>query len=142
VKFVDEKTGFVNATDPDLSKFKARGGKILMYHGWNDVAISPQNSIDYYKSVLAKMGGNQSDFIRLFMVPGMGHCQGGPGPDQVNYMSALERWREAGDAPASMTATRVVGNRVDMTRPLCGYPQRATYKGTGSTNDAANFVCK
>jgi len=142
VKFVDEKTGFVNATDPDLSKFKARGGKILMYHGWNDVAISPQNSIDYYNSVLAKMGRNQGDFIRLFMVPGMGHCQGGPGPDQVNYMSALERWREAGEAPASMTATRVVGNRVDMTRPLCAYPQVATYKGTGSTNDAANFVCK
>jgi feruloyl esterase len=142
VKFVDEKTGFINATDPDLSKFKARGGKILMYHGWNDVAISPQNSIDYYKSVLTKMGGNQSDFIRLFMVPGMGHCQGGPGPDQVNYMSALERWREAGEAPATMTATRVVGNRVDMTRPLCVYPQVATYKGTGSTNDAANFVCK
>jgi feruloyl esterase len=142
VKFVDEKTGFVNATDPDLSKFKARGGKILMYHGWNDVAISPQNSIDYYTSVLAKMGRNQSDFIRLFMVPGMGHCQGGPGPDQINYMSALERWREAGEAPASLTATRVVGNRVDMTRPLCAYPQVATYKGTGSTNDAANFVCK
>ena len=112
-----------------------------MYHGWNDVAISPQNSIDYYTSVLAKMGRNQSDFIRLFMVPGMGHCQGGPGPDQINYMSALERWREAGEAPASLTATRVVGNRVDMTRPLCAYPQVATYKGTGSTNDAANFVC-
>ena len=142
VKFVDEKTGFVNATDPDLSKFKARGGKVLMYHGWNDVAISPQNSIDYYNSVLAKMGRNQNDFIRLFMVPGMGHCQGGPGPDQVNYMSALERWREAGEAPASLTASRVVGNRVDMTRPLCAYPQVATYKGTGSTNDAANFVCK
>src|SRR5262245_27676690 len=142
VKFVDEKTSFINATDPDLSKFKARGGKILMYHGWNDVAISPQNSIDYYKSVQAKMGGTQSDFIRLFMVPGMGHCQGGPGPDQVNYMSALERWREAGEAPASMTATRVVGTRVDMTRPLCTYPKLPPYKGTGSTNDAANFVCK
>ena len=139
---MDEKTSFINATDPDLSKFKARGGKILMYHGWNDVAISPQNSIDYYSSVLAKMGRNQGDFIRLFMAPGMGHCQGGPGPDQVNYMSALERWREAGEAPAALTATRVAGNRVDMTRPLCAYPQVATYKGTGSTNDAANFVCK
>jgi feruloyl esterase len=142
VKMVDEKTSFINAVDPDLSRFKARGGKILMYHGWNDVAISPQNSIDYYNSVLAKMGRNQGDFIRLFMAPGMGHCQGGPGPDQVNYMSALERWREAGEAPASLTATRVVGNRVEMTRPLCSYPQVATYKGTGSTNDAANFVCK
>ena len=80
VKFVDEKTGFINAVDPDLSKFKARGGKILIYHGWNDTAISPQNSIDYYNSVLAKMGRNQGDFIRLFMAPGMAHCQGGPGP--------------------------------------------------------------
>ena len=142
VKFVDEKTGFINAVDPDLSKFKARGGKILMYHGWNDTAISPQNSIDYYNSVLSKMGRNQGDFIRLFMAPGMGHCQGGPGPDQVNYMGALERWREAGEAPATLTATRTVGNRVDMTRPLCTYPQVATYKGAGSTNDAASFVCK
>ena len=142
VKFVDEKTAFINAVDPDLGKFKARGGKVLMYHGWNDTAISSQNSIDYYNSVLAKMGKNQGDFIRLFMVPGMGHCQGGPGPDQINYMAALERWREAGDAPATLTATRTVGNRVDMTRLLCTYPQVATYKGVGSTNDAASFVCK
>jgi feruloyl esterase len=142
VKFVDEKTAFINAVDPDLSKFKARGGKVLMYHGWNDTAISPQNSIDYYSSVLTKMGRNQGDFIRLFMAPGMGHCQGGPGPDQVNYMGALERWREAGDAPATLTATRTMGNRVDMTRLLCTYPQVATYKGVGSTNDAASFVCK
>jgi feruloyl esterase len=88
------------------------------------------------------LGGNQSDFIRLFMAPGMGHCQGGPGPDQVNYMAALERWREGGEAPATLTATRTAGNRVDMTRPLCPYPQIATYKGNGSTNDASSFVCK
>ncbi len=142
VKLVDEKTGFVNAVDPDLSKFKARGGKVLMYHGWNDTAIAPQNSIDYYASVQKKMGGSQDDFIKLFMAPGMGHCAGGPGPDQVNYMGALERWRESGVAPASLTATRTAGTRVDMTRPLCAYPKVATYKGTGSTNDAENFVCK
>ena len=142
LKLVDEKTGFVNAVDPDLSKFKARGGKVLMYHSWNDTAIAPQNSIDYYASVQKKMGGSQDDFIRLFMAPGMGHCAGGPGPDQVNYMGALERWRESGVAPAALTATRTAGTRVDMTRPLCAYPKVATYKGTGSTNDAENFVCK
>jgi feruloyl esterase len=142
VKFVKEKTDFINAVDPDLSKFKARGGKILMYHGWNDVAISPQNSIDYISSVQAKMGRNQGDFIRLFMAPGMGHCSGGIGPDQANFMAALERWREAGEAPSSIVATKTAGTRVEMTRPLCAYPQVATYKGSGSTNDAASFVCK
>ena len=103
VKFVDEKTGFVNAVDPDLSKFKARGGKILMYHGWNEAAISPENSLNYYNSVQAKMGRSQ-DVVRLFMMPGMGHCAGGQGPDQVNFMGALERWRERGRA-GSMIAT-------------------------------------
>jgi feruloyl esterase len=141
VRFVKEKTDFINAVDPDLSKFKARGGKILMYHGWNDVAISPENSINYYNSVQAKMGKNQ-DVVRLFMMPGMGHCQGGIGPDQVNFMAALERWREKGEAPTQLIATKTVGPRVDMTRPICAVPQVATYKGSGSTNDAANFSCK
>jgi feruloyl esterase len=72
----------------------------------------------------------------------MGHCQGGIGPDQANFMAALERWREAGEAPSSIVATKTAGTRVDMTRPLCAYPQVATYKGSGSTNDAASFVCK
>src|SRR5690606_30671487 len=91
LKVVDEKVGtIVNAVNPDLRKFKARGGKILMYHGWNDTAISPGNAIDYYQSVLKQMGGRQDDFIRLFMAPGMGHCSGGVGPSQVNWMAALE----------------------------------------------------
>ena len=141
VKFVDEKTGFINAVDPDLSKFKARGGRILMYHGWNDTAISPENSLNYYNSVQAKMGRSQ-DVVRLFMMPGMAHCAGGQGPDQVNFMGALERWREQGIEPKVMIATKTAGPRVDMTRPICAVPQVATYKGTGSTNDAENFVCK
>ena len=142
MKFVDEKVGFINAINPDLSAFKARGGKLILYHGWNDTAISPGNAINYYTSVLAKMGGKQDNWIRLFMAPGMAHCQGGPGPNQVNFMGALERWRESGTAPDQITAYHVANNRVDMTRPLCPYPQVAQYKGTGSTNDAANFVCK
>jgi feruloyl esterase len=143
LKIVDDKVGsIVNAINPDLSAFKSRGGKLLLYHGWNDTAISPGNTINYYQSVLKKMGGRQDDFVRLFMAPGMQHCGGGPGPNQVNYMGALERWRESNVAPDSLIAAHVANNRVDMTRPLCPYPQTAQYKGVGSVNDAANFVCK
>jgi feruloyl esterase len=143
LKVVDEKVGTpVNATNPDLHAFKARGGKLLLYHGWNDTAISAGNTINYYSSVVTKMGRNQDDWIRLFMAPGMQHCGNGPGPNQVNWMAALERWRENGTAPDRIEAARVTTNRVDMTRPLCPYPQVAHYKGTGSTNDAGNFACK
>jgi feruloyl esterase len=115
---------------------------LLLYHGWNDTAISPGNTVDYYQSVLASMGGKQDDFLRLFMVPGMQHCGGGPGPNQINWMAALERWRESGQAPSRIDAAHIAGNRVDMTRPLCPYPQVAVYSGSGTTNDAANFTCK
>ena len=134
--------GVINATDPDLSKFKARGGKLLMYHGWADTAIAPENSINYYSSVLKKMGAKQDDWYRLFMAPGMQHCGGGAGPNQINWMGALERWRESGTAPETVIANHVTGGNVDMSRPLCPYPQVAVYKGTGSTNDAASFSCK
>ncbi len=137
----DEKFGYVNVS-PDLSRFKARGGKLLLYHGWNDQAISPENTINYYSSVLQKMGSKQSDWLRLFMVPGMTHCQGGPGPDQFNKIGVIERWREGNSAPDQITAFHVSGNAVDNSRPLCPYPQVAVYKGTGSTTDAANFSCK
>ena len=143
LKITDEKVGSViNAVNPDLSAFKAHGGKLLLYHGWNDTAISPGNTINYYESVLKKMGGKQDDFVRLFMAPGMQHCGGGPGPNQINYMAVMERWRENNQTPASIEAYHVTNNRVDMTRPLCAYPQVATYKGTGSVNDAANFACR
>jgi feruloyl esterase len=134
--------GVINAIDPDLSKFKAHGGKLLMYHGWNDTAIAPENSINYYGTVLKKMGAKQDEWYRLFMIPGMQHCGGGPGPNQFGGMAALERWRESGTAPDVMMASHVTGTNVDMTRPLCPYPQVAVYKGTGSTNDAASFSCK
>jgi feruloyl esterase len=143
LKITDEKVGsIINAVNPDLSGFKAHGGKLLLYHGWNDTAISPGNSINYYESVLRKMNGKQDDWVRLFMAPGMQHCGGGPGPNQINYMAVMERWRESNVAPDTMIAYHVANNRVDMTRPLCPYPQVATYKGIGSVNDAANFVCK
>ena len=131
----------VNAVDPDLRAFKARGGKLLLYHGWNDGLISAGNTVNYYNAVVKTMGRGQDDWLRLFMVPGMGHCQGGAGPDQVNWMAPLERWRESGKAPERIDAARVVGGRIEMTRPLCPYPQIAKYTGVGSSNDAQNFVC-
>jgi feruloyl esterase len=145
---VIEKVGFAtNSIDPDLRAFKARGGKLLLYHGWNDGVISAGNSINYYEQVLKTMGPGQDDWLRLFMVPGMDHCPywganpGGVGPDQVNWMAALERWGESGKAPDRIEAARVVNNRIDMTRPVCAYPQIAKHTGIGSTNDAQNFVC-
>jgi feruloyl esterase len=143
---IDKKAGFIDAVNPDLSAYRARGGKLLIYHGWNDGgsggAISPLNTIKYYASVLARMGSSQQDWLRLFMLPGMAHCGGGPGPNQVNWMPALERWRESGIAPDRLTASRVSDKHVNMTRPICPYPAVAKYNGVGSTNDAANFVCK
>jgi feruloyl esterase len=138
--------GLMHATDPDLARFKARGGKLLIYHGWSDGgsggAISALNSISYYESVVARMGRTQNDWLRLFLVPGMAHCGGGSGPNQFSAIAAMERWRESGIAPDRIVAARVTNGRVDMTRPLCPYPQVAVHTGTGSTNDAANFTCK
>ncbi len=137
-----EKAGFIDVHTRDLSAFKARGGKLLMYHGWADPGIAAGNTVNIYKGVLSKMGDKQDDWIRLFMVPGMGHCSGGPGTDQFNKMAVIERWRESGTAPDQIPASHVTGNSVDMTRPLCPYPKVAAYKGSGSMNDAENFLCK
>jgi len=136
----------IHAVDPDLAEFRAHGGKLLIYHGWSDGgsggAISAYNTISYYQSVLEHMGPDQDDWLRLFMVPGMAHCGGGTGPNQFNALAALERWRELNQAPESITATRVNEHgAIDMTRPLCPYPQQAVYEGRGSTNDAGNFTC-
>jgi feruloyl esterase len=136
----------IHAVDPDLTKFRARGGKLLLYHGWSDGgsggAISALNTIGYYEAVRKKMGPEQDGWLRLFMVPGMAHCGGGTGPNQFHALAALERWREEGKAPESITAVRVnERGAADMTRPLCPYPQRAVYRGNGSIYDAANFVC-
>ena len=137
----DEKFGYVNVT-ADLNAFKNRGGKLVLYHGWNDTGISPENTINLYNNIVQKTGPNPDNWIKLYMIPGMGHCQGGPGTDQFNKMGIIERWRESNTAPQAVTAAHVTGNNVTMTRPLCPYPQVATYNGVGSTNDAASFSCK
>ena len=138
MKFLDEKIGYVDAVNPDLSKFKSSGGKLLMTHGWSDTGITPETTIWYYESVLNKMGQNQSDWMRLFMAPGMGHCGGGPGVNTFDSIGTLEKWVEKGVAPATMLGTGAQG----MTRPLCPYPQYAEYKGSGDLKDAANWACK
>ncbi len=142
VMLADQKYGYVNAVNPDLSAFRDHGGKLLMYHGWADQLISAENSINYHAAVEQKLGGNQDSWYRLYMAPGMAHCRGGDGPNQFNAMGALERWREANEAPQQILAAHVTNNNVDMTRPLCPYPQVAVYRGVGSASDAANFVCK
>ncbi|MDT8398584.1 MAG: tannase/feruloyl esterase family alpha/beta hydrolase [Pseudomonadales bacterium] len=137
-----EKAAFVDATDLDLSEFKARGGKLLLYHGWNDPGPSPLNTINYYEGVRQTLGGEQSDWMRLYLMPGMGHCQGGIGPDQADFLGALASWREAGVAPEQITAARIREGRVDMTRPLCPYPAVATWDGQGNPDDAASYSCQ
>jgi len=141
MKLLDDKLGYVDAVNPDLSKFKQRGGKLLLTHGWSDTGITPETSIWYYESVLSKMGPNQSDWLRLFMAPGMGHCSGGEGPDTFDKIGALEDWVEHGKAPQRIVAAHHSNGKVDRTRPLCAYPKVAKYKGSGSIDDAENFVC-
>jgi hypothetical protein len=158
-KAADEKTAeSLNATEANLAEFKARGGKLILYHGWNDPAISALNTINYYNNVLNRMSSQETaGFLRLYMVPGMQHCGGGPGPDsfgqslsgakdaQHSAALALEQWVEKGIAPNAIVATKFEGDDpakgTKMTRPLCPYPQIAKYKGSGDTNDAGNFVC-
>ena len=137
MKYLDEKIGYVDAVNPDLSKFKSSGGKLLLYHGWGDTGITPENTILYYESVLNKMGKDQSNWMRLFMAPGMAHCGNGPGVNSFDSISALEKWVEKGQAPET-----ILGNGANgMTRPLCPYPQYADYKGTGDKKDASNWSC-
>ena len=135
--------GTIDAMNPDLSAFQRRGGKLIQYHGWADQQMSPGNSVTYYGTVLETMGGlpKVKDFYRLYMVPGMGHCRGGDGTDTFDMVTALEQWVENGKAPDQIAASRVRNGKVDRTRPLCPYPQVAKYKGSGSTDDAANFAC-
>jgi feruloyl esterase len=133
----------MDALNPDVSKFIAHG-KIIQYHGWADPQIAPGSGLDYYKSVLEKLGGTSkvTPSYRLYMVPGMAHCGGGDGTSTFDMLTALEQWVESKKAPDQIVASRLRNGQTDRTRPLCPYPQVAVYKGSGSTDDAVNFSCK
>lgn len=162
LKMAVQKTAkALDATNPDLKPFSGRGGKLILYHGWNDPAISALGTIDYYQQVQTANTDAQS-FVRLFMVPGMQHCYGGPGPSsfgqfgwhpgigpddaQHDISLALEQWVEKGVAPEKVIAAKVEADpksapHTTMTRPLCAWPEEAKYDGAGDTSDAANFAC-
>jgi feruloyl esterase len=131
----------LDATNPDLTRFRSRGGKILMYYGWADPALNPLMGVQYYEEVTRRMGATTTDFFKLYMIPGMFHCGGGVGTSVFDAMTPLVEWVEKGRAPGSIIAGRSVDDRIVRTRPLCSYPQVARYKGTGSVDDAANFAC-
>jgi feruloyl esterase len=133
----------LDAADPNLKAFEAHGGKLIMYHGWSDPVIVPLVSVNYYNSVVAGMGGADKTeiFVRLFMVPGMGHCGNGTGPNTFDKVGVIEQWVEHGKAPDEIIASHGSQGAGRMTRPLCPYPKVARWKGSGSTMDAANFAC-
>ena len=139
----------LNSINPDLWPFWAQGGKLIQYHGFSDPNVPPETSVNYFESVVNFPDGSlerTQEFYRLFMVPGMNHCKDGPGANVFDMLTPLVQWVEEGIAPESVIATHYVNNTpaqgVAFTRPLCSYPQEAEYKGSGNTNDAANFVCK
>ena len=119
-----------------------RGGKLLIYHGWSDATISPVGTVDYFQSIVQRLGKRVvGKSVQLYMVPGMDHCGNGEGTDTFDKLGAIDGWIATGRAPAQILASRVKGGKVERTRPLCPYGKVARYKGSGSTDDAANFVC-
>jgi len=134
--------GLLYGGDPNLSRFFGRGGKLLMYHGWADPLVTPDASLIMFKRINDATGAAAARGLALFMVPGMGHCQGGPGPDTFDKVAALDAWIASGTKPASIVASHSTSGVVDRTRPLCAYPAVARYTGSGSTDEAKNFKCQ
>jgi feruloyl esterase len=134
--------GVLTASNPDLRPFFAHGGKLIHYHGWTDWQVMPESSIQYFERVKATGGEAALDSYRLFLAPGMGHCGGGDGPNTFDMLTELEQWREHGKAPDAVPATHAnAEGKIDRSRPLCAWPEQVRYKGTGSTDEAANFSC-
>lgn len=163
VAYADAKLAAVNASSPDLSAFKSRGGKILMYTGWADPVGPPMDAVNYYERVEEAIGGREKteSFFRLFLVPGMAHCGGGPGPNSFggyglaarvsplikidrehDVLTALVQWVESGSAPDHIVASHLTNDTIDRTRPICPYPKVARWNGSGTSDDARNFTCE
>jgi feruloyl esterase len=133
----------VNASNPDISEYVKRGGKLILSGGWNNALVPAGAMLDYYNRVAAAIGSeNTRRSVRLYMVPGMIECNGGPGTDTFDMLTVMRSWVERGQTPNEVIASRVERGKVIRTRPLCPYPQVAIYRGQGSTDDAKNFVCK
>jgi feruloyl esterase len=133
----------VSASNPNVSDFVRRGGKLILSGGWNNALVPAGAVVDYYTRVRSTIGAPDTDrSVRLYMVPGMIECNGGPGTDTFDMLGVMRRWVELGQAPNDVIASRVEYGKVVRTRPLCPYPQVATYKGKGSTDEAKNFMCK
>ena len=135
--------GVISPTSADLKKFVGRGGKLIIYHGWGDQNVAPRSSVEYYEQLVKELGQAQVEgSVRLYMVPGMGHCGGGEGPNIFDTLTALEKWQEKKISPREILASQRTNGIVTRTRPLCPYPQVAQYKGSGNTDQAENFACR
>ncbi len=133
----------LDSADPNLRAFVERGGKLLLYHGWADPGIPPDGTVRYYDAVRDTLGARTADAsVRLFMVPGMGHCRGGTGTDTFNAVAALDGWVRNGVTPERIEASRIENGKTLRTRPLCAFPKQAVYRGSGSTDDSGNFDCR
>jgi feruloyl esterase len=131
----------LDATNPNLDAFRARGGKLLITNSWADMAISPLGTITYYDSVIARDSGAADD-VRLILFPGMDHCMGGAGPSWVNYLDVIDSWVETGEAPDQLTAFWLdEQNQPDGARPVCAYPNYLVYNGSGDPREASSFSC-
>jgi hypothetical protein len=132
----------VNADNPDLSGLKARHGKLILWHGWADPALNAMSTINYYRRV-EERDSRAGGYTRLYLLPGVAHCDGGPGPDRVDWLGAIVDWVEHGKAPQRLISAKLGADRRPVrARPVCPHPQRAVYKGSGSTDEEQNFVCK
>ncbi len=132
---------FLNATNPDLDAFKARKGKLILWHGWADPALPAQATVEYYRQVLAHDAA-AADYCRLFMVPGCLHCGGGPGAADVDWLGVIADWVERGKAPDRLIASKREQGKTVMSRPLFPYPQYAAYSGSGDPKSAESFAAK
>jgi feruloyl esterase len=132
----------MDSSDPNLKPFFSHNGKLLIYHGWADPGVPPMGTVNYYEAVTKAAPTEAKDDLRLFMVPGMGHCRGGDGTDTFDVAKLMQDWVATRKAPDRIEASHLTKGQVDKTRPLCAFPKVAVYTGSGSTNEAANFVCR